>query len=245
VPDKALAFWKPTNPKGYLSRFEAYASISPKITTRVMSYSEARAEVAPIPEQTMTKPTLKRIVQLLKRHRDHKYLGKPNAELAPISVIITTLAAWSYVKCASQQAYQDEFDFVTSVIRAMPSFIRIAERNGMRLFVIENETTAGENFADKWNSDSRLASAFYDWHGDALSSIESLLQLEGVDQFTESLSSRFGARKELIQEVFEKFVTPIGQARSAGLLSIAPSIGLIATPWYGAITVPKNTFFGR
>ena len=244
VPDKALAFWKPTNPKGYLNRFEAYASISPKITTRVMMYSEARAEVAPIPEQTMSKPILKRIVQLLKRHRDHKYFAKPNAKLAPISVIITTLAAWAYAKCASQQAHQDEFDFITSVIRAMPSFIRIEERNGMHLFVIENETTVGENFADKWNSDPRLASEFYDWHCDALSSIDSLLQLEGVDQFTESLSNSFGARKVVIKEIFEKLVTPIGQARSAGLLSIAPSVGLIATHSYGAITVPKNTFFG-
>jgi hypothetical protein len=246
VPDKTLAYWKPTNPKGYISRFEHYAAIRPRFLLLERSFPEATYDsVKPLPEPSISKPFLKRIVQLLKRHRDQQFVGSNRAELAPISVIITTLAAWAYAKCASQQAYADEFDFIASVIREMPTFIRIEVRSGERHYIVENETTTGENFADKWNIDQRRASAFYAWHADVLASVESLLQIEGVDQFAESLSRKFGAKKDNVRETLSKFIAPIGQARLAGLLSIAPSIGLITSPTYGAISVPKNTFFGR
>ena len=151
----------------------------------------------------MTKPLLKRIIQLLKRHRDQQFVGPNRAELAPISVIITTLAGWAYAKCASQQVYADEFEFITSVIREMPTFIRIEVRSGERHYIVENETTAGENFADKWNIDQRRASAFYAWHADLLTSVESLLQIEGVDQFAESLSQKFGGKKDNVRDVIK------------------------------------------
>lgn len=246
VPDKTLAQWKPTNPKGYINRFEHYSAIRPRFLLLERSFAEATYDsVQPLPEPAMTKPFLKRIVQLLKRHRDQQFVGSNRAELAPISVIITTLAGWAYAKCASQQTYADEFDFITAVIREMPTFISIEMRSGQRHYTVKNETTVGENFADKWNIDPRRASAFYVWHADVLSSVESLLQIEGVDQFAESLSQKFGGKKDNVRETLSKLIAPIGQARSAGLLGIAPSIGLITSPSYGAIAVPKNTFFGR
>lgn len=246
VPDKTLAEWKPTNPKGYINMFEQYAAIRPRFVLLERNSAKATYDsVEPLPEPSISKPFLKRIVQLLKRHRDQQFVGSNRAELAPISVIITTLAGWAYAKCASQQTYADEFDFITAVIREMPTFITIEMRSGQRHYTVKNETTAGENFADKWNIDPRRASAFYVWHADVLSSVESLLQIEGVDQFAESLSQKFGGTKDNVRETLSKFIAPIGQARSAGLLGIAPSIGLIASPSYGAIAVPKNTFFGR
>ena len=127
----------------------------------------------------------------------------------------------------------------------MPTFIEVEMRAGKPFYMVKNETTAGENFADKWNHDQKRAEAFYAWHADVLNSVQSLLQIEGVDQFAESLSQKFGGKKDVVRDTFSKFIEPIGQARSAGLLGIAPSIGLIASPSYGAVAVPKNTFFGR
>ncbi len=245
VPDKALAQWKPTNPKGYIDKFDRYASIRPRFYLADVSFAEARADVAPLPEPTMTKPFLKRIVQLLKRHRDQQFVGTSRADLAPISVIITTLAGWAYARCAAQQVHADAFDLITAVIREMSSFIRTEIRAGKHHFIIENETTAGENFADKWNSDQRLAVAFYEWHKDVQTSVESLLQVEGMDQFAEHLSSKFGAKKENVRETLTKIINPIGQARSTGLLAVAPTLGLITSPAYGSVAVPKNIFFGR
>lgn len=245
VPDKAMGQWKPTNPKGYINRFEQYASISPKFELLERKFiTVATDSIEPLPEPTKTKPILKRIVQILKRHRDQRFVGSSHAELAPISVIITTLTAKAYATCAKQEIHADEFALITAVIKAMPKFIHIEMRSGKAYYIIENETTAGENFADKWNEDPQLADAFYAWHADALSSIEGLLQVEGVDQFANSLSKNFGGKESCVHEIFSKLITPIGQARSAGLLSIAPSIGLIRSPTHGAVVVPKNTFFG-
>lgn len=246
VPDKALAQWKPTNPRGYISKFDQYAAIRPRFYLTETSFTKTAYDgVEPLPEQTISKPFLKRIIQLLKRHRDQLFVGTTHADLAPISVIITTLAGWAYAKCARQQVHSDAFDFITAVIREMPMFIRIEMRSGQKNFIIENETTAGENFADKWNSDTRLAKAFYEWHMDALTSVESLLHIEGADRFAESLSNKFGAKREQVREILASITNPIAQARSAGLLSVAPTFGLITPQAYGSVAVPKNTFFGR
>lgn len=245
VPDKALAQWKPTNPKGYISKFEQYAAISPRMHLAKVAFAEARADVAPLPEQEMTKPFLKRIIQLLKRHRDHMFVGTDRSGMAPISVIITTLAGWAYARCATQQAYMDAFDFIIAVIREMPAFIKIEMRSGRRFFIIENETTIGENFADKWNSDARLASTFDDWHKDVLTSIESLLLLEGKDRFAESLSYKFGANKEQVRDTLASISNPISNARIAGALIVAPAMGLVTASAFGSVPLPKNTFFGR
>lgn len=245
VPDKKLSQWKPTNPKGYIGKFDQYAAISPLFDLAGVSLAKARADVTPLPDQTMSKPLLKRIVQLLKRHRDQMFVGTDFSDLAPISVIITTLAGWSYARCASQRIHTGAFDFITAVVREMSAFIQTEVRFGRQYFVIENETTAGENFAEKWNSDERLAAAFFKWHKDVLASLESLLLVEGADQYAESLSCRFGAKKEHVREALAAITTPIGQARSAGLLAVAPSVGLISSPMPGSVAVPKNTFFGR
>ncbi|MFZ5503660.1 MAG: nucleotidyltransferase domain-containing protein [Pseudomonadota bacterium] len=245
VPDKALAQWKPTNPKGYISKFEQYAAINPRMHLTKMAFAEARADVAPLPEQEMTKPFLKRIIQLLKRHRDHMFVGTDRSDMAPISVIITTLASWAYARCATQQFYTDAFDFITAVIREMPTFIKIEMRSGKQFFIVENETTVGENFADKWNNDARLASSFNDWHKDVLTSIESLLLLEGKDRFAESLSYKFGANKEQVRDTLASISNPISNARTAGSLIVAPAFGLVTAPAFGSVSLPKNTFFGR
>lgn len=247
VPDKALSKWKPTNPKGYVERFETYAAITPKVQMHMLAFDEARADsaVAPFPSQATTKPLLKRIVQLLKRHRDHSFRDPQRADLAPISIIITTLAGRAYATCAAQRTYTDAFDFLTAVVREMPNFIRTELRGGRPYFIIENETTIGENFADKWNHDTRLAESFFQWHKEALSSIESLLQIEGVDQFAESLSKGFGAKKEQVRDTLAALSNPISTARSNGTLAVAPALGLVSSPVFGAVNVPKNTFFGR
>jgi hypothetical protein len=245
VPDKELSQWKPTNPKGYIDRFDQYSTISPSFYFAETTFDKVRADVTSLPKQAMSKPLLKRIVQLLKRHRDHMFVDTDRSDLAPISVIITTLAGWAYAKCATKHVHTDTFDFITAVIREMPTFIKVEMKSGQRFFIIDNETTAGENFADKWNSDTCLADSFYEWQKEALITIESLLLLEGVDQFAESLSKKFGAKKEQIRETFSRIYNPINSARASGLLNVSPSLGIITSPSLGSVFVPKNTFYGR
>ena len=76
----------------------------------------------------------------------------------------------------------------------MPTFIHTEMRSGQKHYIIRNETTVGENFADKWKDDPRLPKVFYEWHEDVLSSVESLLQIDGMDRISESMANKFGAQ---------------------------------------------------
>lgn len=246
VPDKSSAIWKATNPKGYISKFEEYAAINPRIYQAETLFGKVVYDsIDPLPKQTLSKPILKRIVQLLKRHRDYHYVGKTHADLAPISIIITTLAGWSYKQCTLQQTYQNDFDFISAVIHEMPKFIQIDNRFGKPFFIINNETTSNENFADKWNENPDLAAAFYKWHSDVCSFIKTLVFIEGVDCFANAFANNLGAKRSEIQNLFTDITDQINQARLTGQLAIAPSFGLTTSPSLGSVKVPKNTFYGR
>lgn len=245
VPDKKLASWKPTNPQGYMTRFEAYTELRPVYYLREAMAKATRADIEPFPEQEMTKPLLKRIVQLLKRHRDHEFLLPERKELAPISIIITTLAAWSYAECITKRDYADSFDLIINVISRMPNFIQIEEHHGRKIYRVENETTIGENFAEKWNLDERLALAFFAWHMKALKAFTSLLSTEGLDAIGKRLSESFGIPLESAKRAIEPLTGNISEARTAGTLIVAPKLGIVTSSTRGGISVRPNTFFGR
>ncbi len=98
VPDKKLRAWKPTNPRGYRALFEARAKLQPRMRLFKGGLAEdrsAQANVEPYPSPMATKGVLRWAVQLAKCNRD-VHFAKSDPGLAPISVIITTLAARSY-----------------------------------------------------------------------------------------------------------------------------------------------------
>lgn len=245
VPDRALSTWKPTNPKGYAARFEEYAALRPRVHLREAAVAGKRADVEEFPEQEMSKPLLKRIVQFLKRHRDVMFAGHGRAEIAPISIILTTLAAQSYARCTTQFAYADAYELIVDVVRRMPEFIVIENRNGSPFYFIENETTAGENFADKWNLDPRLTRAFYGWYKDVIALLERLVGIEGTDRLSQQLQESFGATREAVRRALVPFASSVGNARAAGSLLVAPSLGVVTAPAAGGVSICPNTFFGR
>lgn len=246
VPDKQLLSWKATNPRGYMQRIERYAEMHPTFLLSEALRKQIRADVQPFPEPQLNKPLLKRIVQILKRHRDHMFDSPAKRDLAPISIIITTLAAWSYSHCVRNNTYTDTFELVVDVIRRMPDFIQTEDNSGHRHYLVENETTEGENFAEKWNDDPRLADTFSSWHGAALGAIENLLYVDGADAIAKHLSESFGATQEQIKKAFDPLTTQINSSRAAGSLLVAPTLGIVVTtPVAGAVHIRPNTFFGR
>lgn len=245
VPDKQLASWKPTNPTGYLRRFESYAELKPKFYLHDALLKGARADIQPLPDQPETKSLLKLVVQVLKRHRDFEHLTPAKRDVAPISIIITTLAAWSYADCVRHRTYNNAFDLLVEVIERMPIRIVIEQIEGRVHYLIENETTTGENFADNWNRDPRLAPAFFVWHRNALAAIKALPDIEGLDQFAKHLSTAFGATPEQIKRSVAPVAASINVGRLTGALFVAPSLGVVSSPAAGGVTVRTNTFFGR
>lgn len=247
VPDKNLAQWKPTNPKGYKNLFDRRAKLQPKMQ---LMKAENRmiasfASIEAFPDQVKFKGLLRRITQILKRHRD-EHFKDALTEFAPISVILTTLASQSYefsVGCPI--FYESEFDVLADVIRNMPSFIAVSHEHAGRRYSIMNETTSGENFAEKWNSDLRLPQAFYSWHRKALADVEKLPMVVGMDGLRKSLNASFG--ENAVAKAFEMDLLEKGTGRASGLLGIAPGVGLTthhSHPRSATVSVPRNTFFG-
>jgi hypothetical protein len=193
VPDKKLRDWKPTNPRGYKAIFEARAKLQPNIRFQKSTVADYRAGVEPFPAPSDTKGILRRVVQLLKRHRDIAFANVKD-DIAPISIIITTLAARSYEYCVRLTSYDTEFDVLVATIRLMPHFIERPVENGRQIYLVSNESTRGENFADRWNSEPQRATAFYRWHEIAVADFESLAALEGRDLITRKLENSLGSK---------------------------------------------------
>jgi len=242
VTDKKLEGWHPTNPKGYRKLFEKRALLLPRMR-RAFAKTQMRdqASIEPFPDPSVPKGVLRRVVQLLKRHRDHHFLNVKD-DIAPISIIITTLAMRSYEHCVGMYQFDDELDVLISTIRMMPHFIDKEWHNGRTLYAVWNETTQGENFADRWNLEPQRADAFYAWHEKALADFQAIRDAQGLDGVIHSAKSQFG--EKVIGRVMDSRNQALSSARKSNSLLVAPAIGLTTTPAAASIAVPKNDFFG-
>lgn len=243
VPDKALRDWKESNPKGYRALFERRALLSPSFrVAKSMQFDEGvRADVEPYPERGGFKGVLRRAVQILKRHRDIHF-ASADACIAPISVIITTLAARSYEWSVGSGVYDTELDLLRTIVEHMPDTIQRVVVEGRPQWVIWNETTTGENFAEKWNSDPRRAEAFFSWHAKVLADIDRLIEARGLDRVGQDLTEAFGTAPA--RAAMDGLTRQIGDARQAGRLAVAPLVGLTTGTAARATIVRPNTFFG-
>jgi len=242
VPDRKLRGWHPTNPRAYKAKFDERASLKPRLVHSTVVSKHAQAKVEPFPVRQTAKGILRRTVQLLKHHRDVFFKDNTD-EIAPISIIITTLAMRAYECSVHRQIFEDELEVLIETIRMMPNFIERAIIDGRETYAVWNETTQGENFAEGWNNDLRKAKAFDAWHAAALSHFKTLLKCVGQDQLIRKMELCFGDR--IVKPVFDKYIDTISDARTSGHLLIASSVGLTTSKAAdAAIPVRSNTFFG-
>ena len=194
VPDKTLQEWKGSNPKGYRSLFEQRARLlRPRMGgAKSLAADGVSARTSSvIPPPMRSKGVLRRTVQLAKRHRV-VYFADLDPCLAPISIIVTTLAARSYEHCVTTFEDYTEFDLLCDIIRYMPQFLETQIIAGRRQWFLWNETTREENFAEKWNAEPSRAEAFYAWQARSLGDFKKLVDLTGIDRLQKDLSGAFG-----------------------------------------------------
>lgn len=242
VPDKTLKSWKPSNPKGFRDKFNERAKLVPALllekAQRGVTASDSTVE--PFPVKSGAKGVLRRTTQVLKRHRDIDF-ERLDKSLAPLSIIITQLASKSYEYCIRHFAFDNELDLLVHTIKFMPLFIEKREIGGRTHYFILNETTTGENFAEKWNDEPQRAAAFYRWHRKAEADFARLIETEGLDELTAELKDSLG--EGLVKRALDAQTGTLSEARTAGRLSVAAGIGL--TTAAKATPMPRNTFFGR
>lgn len=131
--------WPCSNPNGFAQWFRS--RMEAQFQRKIASMAEAaRIPPAKVPEYKV-KTTLQRVVQLLKRHRDIMFNLQPTGKpYAPISMIITTLAA---------HAYNGEDDILAAFVGIVSRMGRFIETvNGKP--TILNPVNPAENFADRW-----------------------------------------------------------------------------------------------
>ena len=245
VPDKSLRRWKASNPKGYRRVFEERAKLVPVIRIRKhIAADSLGANVEPYPASVAFKGILRRVVQIGKRHRDIFFIDR--MDVSPLSVIITTLASRSYEWCVKHREYDNELELVVDVIQHMPDSIETRKVDGVVQWFIWNETTLGENFAEKWNRHPERAQAFFKWHARFCADIAALPTVRGIDRLGEKLKDLFGQKPA--NDAIANITEQVSTARTTGTLRIAPKIGLTisaaAAVTAASAPVRSNTFFG-
>jgi hypothetical protein len=140
--ERISSLWPSSNPRGFAVWFEQQAALG-----RAPSQIAIRATVEDVPPYEW-KTTLQRSIQILKRHRDVMFSDPEVSDLAPISMIITNLAA---------RAYRGETDIgsaLRNIVETMPTFINAVRPR------VPNPADPAEDYADKWRLDPRLEKSF-------------------------------------------------------------------------------------
>jgi len=120
--------------------------------------------------------------------------------------------------------------------------IEIRRVDGHDQWFIWNETTEGENFAEKWNRRPERAEAFFMWHGRFCSDLVRLETVTGLDQLGDALKGLFGSRPA--NAAIDSLTERVSTARRAGDLRVAPTIGLGVGALPASTAVRANTFYG-
>ena len=221
VPDCHLKKWNRSNPKGFAAWFERKCQVRRML-------AEKRIEPL-LPEQNPNgKAALKRVVQLMKRHRDVAFRGSPTA---PSSVILTTLAGEEY---GGEPRCSDAMEVILNGIAR-----RIDENPGIVLQV-GNPSHPAENLTAAWSLEryGRFQRFIYTFRD----KFEKLKGRVGLDGISDTLNDLFG--EEVTKKSVRTLTERLSQARDAGRLGFGGvAVGL--TTVSGTRPVPRNTFFGK
>lgn len=220
--------WPQSNPMGYAAWFRNCMAV--QLEERKMAFAEREmitASVDEIPDYKVKTP-LQRSIQLLKRHRDTRFVDDP--EHKPISIIITTLAAHSYNNESTIS------DALRSILTGMDRYI---EYRGEEAW-IANPVNPNENFADKWAEEPKKRENFYNWLEEARRDFALYLRASQYDVMPDVLKEGLGTNlvdrtltSILAAPATNKAAVDAGeqQLRAAAVVQEIQRTGTQSKPW--------------
>jgi hypothetical protein len=216
--------WSPSNPEEFAEWFCEIANKRlPFQNEGILKFAmEGKTIVDPVPkERVRIDDILRRMVQLMKLHRDSYYKQQPDArrEGKPISVILVTLAAKAYDEIVTKERhlYSSAIETAFEVVERMPNFIQRTS-SGIRVDNPALNGKFGENFADKWNTDNGLRNCeFNNWHSQLMTDLQALFSEEYSKRSEDRIRSVFG------NQGVAAWKDSLTQGVLSGLLSTAPS----------------------
>jgi hypothetical protein len=222
VPDRTLGGWKPSNPKGFRGWFEVRSELR----------GLARMEQEPVPGNgdARSKTALQRAVQLLKRRRDVVFA--PDADEAPRSVLLTTLAGEAFKgsesTAVSLLAILEEIE--DRIKAAWPGHLDVA-----------NPTNPDERFSEIWEREPGGYPAFVDYVRDFRERFAELLHRPGLESVTRLVGELFG--EEVAQAAARRVTERFRAAKDTGRLTLGTA-GILASGPAGRQIRP-HSFYGR
>ena len=215
-----------SDPRGYSKWFEGRMGKS-LLEAKRKRLGEGYCSVDDVPVFEVRTP-LQKAVQILKHHRNVMFEGRDDA---PISIIISTLAA---------QAYDGEsgtYDAVIGILDRMSLFIQ----GDVGTYRIPNPVDEKENFADRWNEEPSKARSFFAWLQRAQKDFRTLSLSRGFDEIGRALESSCG--KAVAIRTMNACGESLREARnSCGLF--ATSAGLTFSKSPATMVVPRHEFYG-
>lgn len=242
VPDRQLSDWKESNPIGYAKWVEGIDSISPTFDAIRMSVESSTVE--PLETDNSSNGVLKKFIQIIKRNRDVYFKDHPWDDYAPISILLTTIAAKAYKACVHRKSYTDMLELLEDVLKTMPLFIEKSSGHwGTTQYTVENPSHTKENFAEKWNDTEFYEKGFSVWNRDFIQLIGELRSLhgEGLDVYANKMKDILG--KKPVDRVIEARAKNMFGHKTNGSLGVLSGLGMV-TNSAKAVTPKSNTFFG-
>lgn len=233
VPDRQTRYWKDSAPKGYAIWFEK----SCEYLTILM---EKAAKIEPLPEDTPfeMKPPLKRAVQLIKRYRDVYFQDDPDS--APISIVLTTLAAIYY----NYNKQESVFLTIKSILEKL--YYEIQTTDG--IIEVHNPVNLDEKLSERWDNDITLYENFKEFIIDFRVQWLELEQTlgNGLHEIKAKLQDLFGetVAVEVLNE-YAAFTTRHRTNSTLGLSSAGTLLSGINVQRKDSVAnVSSNTFYG-
>ena len=221
--------FKPSDPAAYHDWF--YAKAQPLYTLMNSRMAAKATEIKPVPNNaSCLKTPLQKAIQLLKRHRDVCF--QKNPDNAPISIIITTLAA---------EACPHESNVYVALAKILERIPKLVEsHNGF--YKVKNPVMPDENFAEKWNVDPNKYKAFVDWCAKANMELIKVTEKRGLDELAAHYKKVLMSQP--VERAFRNYGDDALKARMNGALRVVgPTFGLSTTAKMGK-TVSSHTFYG-
>jgi hypothetical protein len=201
--------WPSSNPRGFARFFEQQAALGRSLGLREKAI---RATVEDVPPYEW-KTTLQASIQILKRHRDVMFRDEP--DLAPISMIITNLAA---------RAYRGEgtiAEALANIVELMPTFVRNDRPR------VPNPADPAEDYADKWARDSRREKNFWQWHEAVKSDLSQLAIALGGTRLSRSVEQLFDVTLSAVEL---RSLQPHGAPSAPTVVRAAPVLVIPSAP---------------
>lgn len=204
-----------SNPRGFADWFEECARSWALPHLRDLVKGNLYAAVEDVPAYEFKTP-LQQAIQILKRHRDVMFRSSP--KLAPISMIITNLAALAY------EGEPDLFATLANIAEKMPQFVRADKPR------VPNPANPAEDYADKWSLDPTLERSFWRWQTQVRADLKKLADAVAGETLGDLIARTFGV------VLTEEQLQPFGRVRSARAPAIvrSPVLAIPAStprPW--------------